>query len=437
MIDINRIQNVYLVGIKGVGMTSLCLALLDINKNVSGVDLAEDFITESKLREIEINSSFSKENIKDNIDLVIYSAAHGGKENIEVKTANAKDIPTISYAKALQLLFQNKKIIVVTGTHGKTTTTSMLATILYRAGKDPSWIIGAGDVPSLPAPGHYGKGEYAIIEGDEYVDEIGGKAKFLFLNPLGTIITSLDWDHPDVYPNIKNYTNPFKKLIKRTKKNGILVLNGKIPMLRNAVKSFKGKKRFVLEKKYWHNLKLSIFGEINYENATYAATMAHEIGIEQNNILSALREFKGVGRRLEYLGKWRDWDVYDDYAHHPVEIQKTLLAVRQKFSNSDIVVVFQSHTYTRTQSLLKEFGKSFALSDLTLITPIFSSAREVRQATKAPDLLGEIKSNIDNASFVENSKEVASILKKRALSDKKVLIFMGAGDIYQWYKEMK
>lgn len=434
--DLDSITKVHFVGIKGVGMTALARLVFDMDKIVCGSDIAVDSITNSALAEVGIKlfDHFDLANITSEISLVVYTGAHNGSENIEVKTAQTQGIPVMNYGRALAFFLSQKKVIAISGTHGKTTTSAMLATILKTAQLDPSWIVGTGEIISLGSPGHYGQGQWAVVEADEYFDEPNGKPKFLHLNPYGLVITSLDWDHPDVYKTPKHFMNAFHKLIKRVDPKGKLVLIGNNPYLRKVVKSVKPKVRWVLPNQIWHNLKLVIPGEFNRIDATFAATMAHELGVKQSDILKGLSQFKGVERRLENKGEKFGWLVIDDYAHHPTEIKMALAAVREKYPEAWITVAFQSHTFSRTKAFLKDFVNSFGLADYILIAPVFASARETRPADFI-DLAQSMPVQNNNFAIINSPSDLQSYLKSFDLKvDQKILITMGAGDIYQWIK---
>lgn len=429
---IESVKTIHFVGVKGVGQAALARVAHDMGKKITGSDSQEEFITNESLNEIGLEChNFSEENITSEIDLVIYSAAHGGQNNPEVIEAKKRGIRVLNYGQALGLFFRDKKVLAVSGTHGKTTITSMLATILNRAGIKPSWVIGTSNIPTLPSNGHWGEGEFAVIEADEYFDEPGGKAKFLHLDPFGLIVTSLDYDHPDVYKTPKDFINAFHKLIKRVDPKGILVLNGTDKNLRRITKSSKQKIRWILPNQPWHNIKLSILGQFNLSNATFAATMAHEIGIKQEVIKQALFDFKGSKRRLEMKGEKNHWLIIDDYAHHPTEVRATLQAIKDFYPDYYLTVVFQPHTFSRTQALQKEFAKSFTNANQVLIAPTFASARE-KNPDQIVDLAQIISSCHKNVRSINSPAELKSYLDLNQEISKKILVTMGAGDIYKW-----
>lgn len=433
---LDKASNLHFVGIKGVGMAALAKVVNEMGFSVSGSDITDESITNKVLDEegIKLFSGFREEHVLDNTKLVIYTAAHEGQDNIEVKAAELKRIPVMSYGQALSYIFRSKKVVAVSGTHGKTTTTAMLATILKVAKADPSWIVGTGEIDSLGKSGHYGDGEYAIIEADEYYDQPGGKPKFLHLRPYALIVISLDWDHPDVYPSEKMFVNAFHKLLRLVYPKGILVLLGTDKNLRRLTRSSSQKIRWVLPKKNWSNLKLNVPGEFNRLNATFAATMAHELGFKQKDILKGLTSFTGVQRRLETKGSKYGWLVLDDYAHHPSEIKAAILAIKEKYPGFYLAIAFQSHTFTRTRAFLNDFAKSFTLADCVLVAPIFASARESKPE-HVIDLVQLLRQNNSDVKSIDAPSELDQYLRSQSEINKdKIILTMGAGDIYQWIK---
>lgn len=436
MISINKIQRVHFVGIKGVGMAALARAMFDMGKTITGSDVKDVFITQQSINEmgVKLTVGFAPEDLPAQTELVVYSAAHDGSGNPQVLAANNNRIPTLTYGRALQLTFNDKKIIAVSGTHGKTTTTAMLATILRNAGEDPSWIIGTGKIPDLKTNGHYGKGCLAVIEADEYVDEPGGKPKFLHLNPFGLIIISLDYDHPDVFRSLKMYLNSFHRLLKRTNPKGILVARNDIPYLRKISKGFRGKIKWVGYNKIYPGLHgLKVYGKHNLLNASFAARMAHEVGVDQKIILNSLKTFSGLQRRLEYKGMYKNFTIIDDYAHHPEEIKAVLAAIKEKYPTKIVVTLFQPHTYSRTSALVKQFGESFVDADYVIVASIFASARET-VPEKDVDLPLEIKKHHSNVVSVKdkNDFKVKFSQIEKNISQPAILLTIGAGDIYSW-----
>jgi UDP-N-acetylmuramate--alanine ligase len=428
-------KRIYFVGIKGVGMTGLAVIAKQQGWEVEGSDTAEEFITNKVLRQhdIPVESGFNRA-IPQGTDLVVYTAAHKGRQNFQVRLAQKQGIKLLSYGQALAELTKTKRLIAVSGTHGKTTTTAMLAKILKDAGKDPGYLIGTGEIKDLPDPAHWGKGEYFVAEADEYVadsSDPNSPAKFLYLNPFAVIILSTEYDHPDVFKSPKHYYNAYKKLIKKTSAQGLAVVRGDEPFSARLIKSGKSKTKV---KPFYFNrpfagLKLRLLGQYNLANATAAAYLARGLGIDTKLIKKSLNGFQGLERRLEL--RYTDGvKIYDDYSHHPTEIRRVLGTLRSQYSNDRIIVIFQSHTISRTKKLLTDFGKSFESADKAIIAPIFLSAREKRSNFTGKDLADEISRHHPDVEYLESfSKIIEKIDRVKRKGD--VVVVMGAGNIYQ------
>jgi UDP-N-acetylmuramate-alanine ligase len=225
--DLKKLKYIHFVGIKGVGMTALALCAQDLKIRVTGSDVEEKFVTDEilKKRKIKWRKGFKKENIVGQPDLVITTSAHQGLANPEVKVASKSGIKTITYGEALGMFMKGKVGISACGVGGKTTTAAMMATILEEAKLKPSFVIGAGNIPSLGAPGRYAKGKHFVAEADEYVTSPGidNRPKFLFQSPKIIVVTNIEHDHPDVYPDLEAITNAFRSFSKKIPRDGVLV----------------------------------------------------------------------------------------------------------------------------------------------------------------------------------------------------------------------
>lgn len=457
----NKINKVHFTGIKGVGMTALALAFKDFGYEVYGSDIEEAFVTDNILRKekIKIYNGFKKENIKD-IDLLIYTAAHQGRDNIEVLAAEKRKIPVVSHAEALGWLMKQKKVgISVAGVGGKTTTSSMLAAVLEQSRLYPSWVVGAGEIYPLIRPGRYRhKGIYFIAEADEYFTSPQEPIpRFFFQKPLYIILTNLAYDHPDVYKNIKQTLNTFKKFISSLPKKGRLFLSLDNPLcqkLANYLPSktitygFNKKADWQIRKNgefcfdisykrnFFSNIELKLKGDFNMRNATAVFSLAYNLGIKENDIKKGLKFFEGVKRRFQLIKCQNGICLYDDYAHHPLQIKETLKAAQLYLKPSRLIVIFQPHTYSRTKALIKDFASSFEEADLVIITEIYLSAREKKMAPSlAPYLCSLIKKNKVNSVFLRKKNEVVNFLKK-TIRKGDVIFTLGAGDIYNWQEDL-
>lgn len=442
------------MGIKGVGMTGLAIIATQMGKKVTGSDLNQTFITDETLQQypIQIYPNFDP-NLVEKVDLVVATGAHQGKNNPQCQRAIQLGIPVLMHAQAVALFAQNKKIIAIAGCHGKTTTTAMVSFILEKNNYDPSYLIGTSTIPGLKSSANYSSGKYFIIEADEYVTcpQTDPTPRFHYYQPEFSVITNIEYDHPDVYPNEEATKKAFTTFIKKTKKTTIIGLDSPLKLnLQNetdlpSIKTFNQTQPtdYHLEKYSYQNgklnftinnslFKLSIPGLHNALNATAAYSICQEIGLSDKQIKLALKKFKGTKRRFEYKGKFQKTPIYDDYAHHPTEIVATLQAARELFPNRRIITVFQAHTYSRTKALYQEFTKSFQKSNLVITAPIFASAREKKDhSINNQDFTKDIQQNSKTtAFFLPEFKDITNWCKQN-LTPQDVLLTLGAGNIYK------
>lgn len=468
----NKIKNIHFVGIKGVGMTPLAIIAKEAGYGVTGSDVAELFITDIELEKAGIRPyiGFDPKNIE-GVDLVIATSAHGGQENIEVKAAVEKGISVLNQGDALGV-FQNGQIfgkkykgICVAGSHGKTTTTAMIATILAQNKLDPGYAVGTGEIPSLGLSGHFGRGDYFIAEADEYfADAVTNKTpKLLLLNPSIIVVTNIDFDHPDVYSSIEEISDVFLEFVQKLPLDGVLIACGDGALNRKFLSSFSGRKityglasdnDYVLEKVnssvdktfFWvksggtilGQFSIGIFGEQNALDALGAIVVGLEIGLSLDQIKKGISKFSGTKRRSEFIGKLPGGGLlYDDYAHHPQEIKETLSAFKKSFPKYKIIPIFQPHMYSRTKILFKEFASSFTDSSEVIITEIFPSFREEKDPNFSSSLLAqEIKKYGKNASYFPTLADVVKYLTSHNFDKNTLVITMGAGDVYKIGKEI-
>lgn len=469
-----KVKSIHFVGIKGVGMAPLAIIAKQAGIKVSGCDIDEKFITDVSLKKagIEPLKGFSKDHINKGTDLVITTGAHGGFENEEVKATKEVGIEVMTQGQAVgvfmqgDLLGRSYKGISVAGSHGKTTTTAMIATILKEADLDPSFIIGTSDIFSLPSPGHFGKGKYFIAEADEYATEpsLDKTAKFLWQHPKILLFTNIDFDHPDIYPTIDHVYDVFLKFAKKLPSDGILIANGDDRQIQRLIKEYEGKvilygmspiNNFVIKKVsisqdqmfFWVDafgtslgeFSLSIAGEHNAINALGAIVVALEAGVPLEKIKRALSNFKGSKRRSEYIGQLASGAyLFDDYAHHPTEIKKTLLSFRQRFPKYKLVCIFQPHTYSRTKHLFDDFISSFNQCDQVILTNIYSSSREQPDNTvSAKQIVEKMNTFRKSSLFMPTLLDVIEYINKNGFDKDTVIVTMGAGDIYKIAQSLK
>lgn len=484
----NNKQKLYFIGIKGVGTSALAIVAKGLGYNVSGSDVAEEFITDSSLKDagIMVNQGFDADNVTPDISTVVVSAAYG-ESNPEFTAAQELHIPIISYGEMLGQISSERKTIAVCGTHGKTTTTSLLAFLLFRGELDPSWIIGTGHVAGLPSHGHAGQGEYFVAEGDEYrAAATDNSAKFLYLTPTITIITSLEYDHPDVYPTPESYLNAFEQLVQKMPSGGTLIISAddanaqRIIDLRdditiitygfsetasvrieNIESTDPSQMHFrliaggntdlrhperpsvlrqgvegLLRADAWRSsmFALQLPGNHNIMNATAAIIAARLAGLRDEKIKTILPQFSNTERRFDILGTTANGvTVVDDYAHHPTAVSVTLKAARDRFPNRQIWCVFQSHTYSRTKALFNEFSSAFTFADTVIITDIFASARESDITVTGEELAEAVAKHNPDTRFMAK-QDLLDYLRENVPANA-VVITMGAGDIYKIGKE--
>lgn len=448
-------MRVHFTGIKGVGMAALALAYQDAGWEVTGSDTKEFQITDPvlKKRGIKVVEKFTPRNIwvlkkmvwVPALTKLIYTGAHHGAQNVEVKWAASRGVPTLNYAQALGEFFADKKQIVVCGVGGKTTTTAMMATILYEQGADPSWIIGTSEIGSLPWAGRFGKGEWAVIEGDEYVADPGGDKtpKFMYLNPKIVVCTNIAYDHPDVYKSKEEVEAVYRKFFDRTVENGgkvILSEGGEgIEGLEGAEEINKGIYRNLREVKGEIKRILQVPGEYNLKNAVLAVAAAREAGISEEKAIEAVGKYTGAKRRFELIGEIGGIggvSLYDDYAHHPTEIAALLAAAREKFPDRQIRFIFQPHTFSRTKALFRKFADSLKAADETIMYPIFASAREEQDETVSSQMLAEeIKRRGGKAAYVKSGEKLVEYLV-RTKQPPEVIFTVGAGNLYEFHQKI-
>lgn len=427
MNPVRQSKRIYFVGIKGVAMAALALWAKESGKEVAGSDVEEEFPTDEELQKahIQVLNGFEAAHLMAfKPDLVMYTGAHGGRDNSQVVWSNDNAIPTIPHGQALGLAMEGKRQISVAGSHGKTTTSAMVATILVEAGLDPSYAIGCGSIRGLGAAGHAGKGDWFIAEADEYVTDPGHDLtpRFMWQKPEILVVTNIDYDHPDAYSDLLAVQQAFIALQKQSKFTFICADDEASSVLKRAGNVA----TFGLSKKL-DELKLQIPGRHNMLNAAAAAAACGRIGIAWEVVKRGLERFGGTKRRFEKLGELRGALIYDDYAHHPKEIEATIAAFRDKFPKKRLIVVFQPHTYSRTKALLVDFARALGMADIALVTDIYASARETQTEEGLARKLGGV--------YAPTKNDVSGWLHKEFKEDD-VIVFMGAGDIYKWARGM-
>ena len=445
---LKQAKNIFFVGIKGVAMANLGVVLKKMGKNVTGCDVEEEFITDKLLKDNKITWKVGFKDLPKNIDLMVYSAAHQGLSNPLIIKAKKRKVNVISQAGLLgELMLGFETKIAVAGCHGKTTTASLLSYALNKLNAKPSYFVGVPFFTDYQGADYQEK-KYFVIEADEYgINPPSDKTpKFFKLNPDWIICTNIDFDHPDVYKNIEETRKAFVKFFGEKK----LILNiddTKILQSINTLKSrriitygFSEKADYqivnwkidkdgsVFSIKGTDSFKISLFGKHNISNAAAVIVQLLQLGFTAGKIKKALLGFKGAQRRFELVYKNNDTYLFDDYAHHPAEIEATIKSTRDRFGGRRIIIIFQPHTYSRTNFLLNKFKEGLSSADIGFILPIFASARENSRQFKIDSQ--DIVKGKKNLYYVESSVQLINRLEK-FVKKGDVIFTMGAGDVYK------
>jgi len=434
---------IHFVGIGGVSMSALAEAIAARGLTVRGSDMNNGIYTERlRARGIEVRIGHFSENT-DGADVVIRTSAIKD-DNPEIVRAAELGIPVLERAEAWGILMDEfSEVVCISGTHGKTSTTAMMTCIALAADRDPEVMIGA-DMREIGGVLRIAESDLFIAEACEYCNS------FLNFNPTVAIVLNIEEDHLDFFSGIDDIVNSFSKFIARTKNSGIIVANADDENVLRAV-AFSGRKALTFgfgasaditakDIEYTNGfpsftlvnkgeavtrVRLSVLGEHNIKNALAASAAALAMCIPPETIAKALGAFSGVGRRMEYKGQFKGAKVYDDYAHHPSEIETTLKAVRRAHDGR-IICVFQPHTYTRTAALRDDFAKALAFADKVIVADIYA-AREKNTIGIDSSVISE---KIDGAEYIKDFDGIISRLSEVVKEDDFVLT-MGAGDIYK------
>lgn len=416
------LKKVHMIGIGGIGMSALARYYKSHGWDVSGSDSGEsDLINDLRSEGINIKKYEDENNISDDLDLVVYTIAIQ-ETNLELVKAREMGIEVLTYPEALGKISENKKVIAVCGTHGKTTTTAMTFFALREAGIDASMIVGSLIENDGRRTNYvHGDSEWIIIEACEY------RRSFLNYNPNIIVVTNIDADHLDYYRDIEDVKSAFQEFVNKLGGDGQLVIHQNEDYL-----SFKNKN--IVDDIQISKSDLSVPGAHNRENAKLVLGLVNVLGLDMNKAKIGMRNFKGTWRRQEYKGKYFDMDCYDDYAHHPTEISATLEAIKEKVENKKkVIAIFMPHLYSRTKLLLDDFARCFTDADEVILLPIYA-AREQMDETITSDVLQEKILEKDENKLVfsfGNMNDVAEYLKTK--NNDYVVVTMGAGDIFKLY----
>ncbi len=458
-VNLNKINRIYFIGIKGVAMSGLAVICKQMGKEVFGSDVSEHFITDKTLAEngIDVFEGFKSENLDCQPDLVVVGTSWG-QENPEVAWARERGLLMIADSEMRGLLSLTKKTIAVTGVHGKTTTSALISFLFFQAGLKPSFLVGTGTVPDLGANAGWFEGKHFIVEGDEYAKSKTDKTpKFLDLNSAISVITSLEWEHVDVFRDLEIMEKYFTELVEKTK--DLVVACGDWPSVKKVI-SYGREKTLTyglsIDNDYQAydirpqpeqtlfkvrqgevelgEFSIKLFGEHNVLNSLVAIIVGLNQGIALGKIKEILPKFSGTQRRFEVQEK-NGITFVDDYAHHPTEIMATLKAIKSRYPGKNIICVFQPHTVSRTVALLNDFTRSFIDANQVFLVDIFASAREQSSDFTSKNLAEQTAKNHPNSKYAGSIDEVIDSLKGR-LGREDVLVTMGAGDVYRVRDEL-
>jgi UDP-N-acetylmuramate--alanine ligase len=430
-----KVKSVHFIGIGGIGMCGLAEYLLVKGYKVTGSDSTRTFITERLERKgAKVSYGHSADNIRKGVNLVVYTSAVK-KDNPEYKKALSLKINTIKRAVLLGELVNGLNLIAVSGTHGKTSTTSMIANILINSGIDPTVFVG-GNLDVLGGASYrIGKGKWAVVEADEY------DRSFLTLKPHVIVVNNIELDHIDIYKNEKSLKTAFKSFLSNLKQEGTIVANFDDKNVKelidpidevvidfgikgtNKISNVKMSATKTTFKLNDFKVELGIPGYHNVYNAS-ASICATIFAAKSANIFRSLKEFKGVKRRLELKYDKRNIKIYDDYGHHPSEVLSSLKSLKD-IDKKRLIVVFQPHTYTRTKQFYKEFAKSLSAADKVYLLPVYAAREKAIKGVSSKLIYNLIKKD---KCLVENENSMYTDLKKTLKKGDRV-VFQGAGDV--------
>lgn len=445
-IDFEKPIHIHFIGIGGISMSGLAEILADRGFTVSGSDAKESSLTRQlHQRGITVLYGQSAKNITPDINLVVYTAAIHN-DNPELCAAKAADIPCMTRADLLGQIMKNYDIpIAISGTHGKTTTTSMISEIFMEAKKDPTLSIG-GILPSIGGNIRIGASEYFVTEACEYTNS------FLSFFPKISIILNIDADHLDFFKDIEDIRSSFRRFAALLPKNGTLIINGEIPNPESITDSlacniitfgfsdsFDYYAKDISYDAYarptytiCHNgteriITLGVTGEHNISNSMAAIALADLCGIDTETTKKALSAFCGTERRFQLKGTVDDITIIDDYAHHPTEIKATLEAAHN-YPHNKLWCIFQPHTYTRTKALLSDFAKALSMADHVVLADIYAARETDNLGISSQTLQTEIQKLGTTCDYFPSFEEIEKFLQKN-YSPGDLLITMGAGDV--------
>ena len=457
-LNINKKDKIHFIGIGGIGMSGIALILKKMGYDVQGSDISKKNknLTSLKKHKIKLFYKHHPSNIKNSNIVVISSAI--GNDNVELKYALTKNTLIIKRADMLAHIISLKKNIVISGSHGKTTITSLVSTILKDANFKPT-IINGGIINSLKTNATLGDGDWTVIEADE------SDGSFLKFNNTLAIASNIDYEHMDYYKNFKNLKDQFAQFLNKTPLFGknIICLDDKNlkKIKQNSLQQnfltygFANEANFVPHNIVFSNMKikfdlkvnikkkivikniiLNLMGKHNVLNATAAIIAGITLGISLKKIKNSLQNFLGVQRRLTKLFEDKKRIIFDDYAHHPTEIKEVLNGVKEVYKDYKKVCIFQPHRISRLRDLRKKFSFAFQNADTVILCPVYSAGEKIKLGFNYLNFAKEIIKNSKVKLFIVNDYiQLAQFLKKNMFG-KKIVIGMGAGSISSWMKKL-
>ncbi len=459
-IEIAKSEIVHLVGIGGIGMSGLAIIMSELGFKIQGSDQSYNKNFERlKKKKIKLFVGHNKKNVSKATILIISSAIKNN--NVEYKEAKRKKIPVYKRGEALANIVSLMKNIVVAGSHGKTTTTSLIESIFSAAKLDPT-VINGGVINSLKSSAKLGKSGWSILESDE------SDGSFVKVPATYSIITNVDREHLDYYKSMKNLINEFKVFIEKTPSFGRSFVclddfNNKKIIKKISTRNFltygeNEKSNFKIKnivnylehstfdllidipgkiKKNVYKIKIPLIGRHNIRNATAAFAVASSIGLSSNIIKKGLIKFKGVQRRFNKLFEKKGAIFFDDYAHHPTEIVEVLNSVKDVYKNKEIIVVFQPHRISRLNDLKKKFTKSFKKCNTVVLCPVYTAGEKLKLKFNYKKFAREIVKNSRVKLFMVSGEEQLYKFISQYVYGNKIVIGMGAGSISNWIRNLK
>jgi UDP-N-acetylmuramate--alanine ligase len=438
--NFDQIRTIHFVGIGGIGMSGMAAILSESGVSVSGCDLKHSAATELlEGRGVFVSIGHDPAHLE-GIDLVVVTAAVKG-ENAELDAARRRGIPVMRRAEMLGEIVASKRAVAVSGTHGKTTTSAMIATILESAGLDPTLLVG-GIVRNFDTNAKSGRGEYLVVEADEY------DRTFHHLHPEIAVVTNIEADHLEYYGSLEAIVESFRKFVDGVADNGVVIGCVDEPAVaamlgavqRRVVRYGLGPNaELTASNLQFHErgatfevpgvgfFKLFVPGQHNVRNALAAIAVARELGLAPDVIAGGLAKFIGVDRRFQILGDYGGAIIVDDYAHHPTEIRATLAAARSGYPGRRVVALFQPHLYSRTRDFAKEFASALRTADVAMVAPIYAAREKPLEGVSAR-MIADAEPGIE---FLDRSNSEIFNQLRRRIGPNDIFITMGAGDVHE------